>query len=53
MESKKKNGHEEPRGRMGIKMQTYYRMDLRTLGGGKVSWDRESGMDIYTLPDVK
>ena len=31
---KKKNRHEEPRGKMGIKMQTYSRMDLRTRGGG-------------------
>ena len=28
-------------------------MDLRTRGGGRVSWDEESGMDIYTLPNVK
>ena len=35
----KKNGYEEPRGRTGIKMQTYYRMDVRTQGGGRVSWD--------------
>ena len=41
MESKKKkNGHEEPRGKTGIKMQTYWRMDLRTQGGGRVSWDK-------------
>ena len=32
------NGSEEPRGRTGIKTQTY-RMDLRTQGGGRVSWD--------------
>ena len=38
MESKKK-GSEEPRGRTGIKMQTS-RMDLRTWGGGRVSWDK-------------
>ena len=39
MESKKKkNGSEEPTGRTGIKTQTY-RMDLRTRGGGRVSWD--------------
>ena len=38
MESKKKKGSEEPRGRTGIKMQTE-RMDLRTWGGGRVSWD--------------
>ena len=31
-------GSEEPRGRTGIKMQTY-RMDLRTRRGGKVNWD--------------
>ena len=33
MESKKKNGSEEPRGRTGIKMKTQ-RMDLRTRVGG-------------------
>ena len=39
MESKKKKkGSEEPRGRTGIKTQTY-RMDLRTRGRGRVSWD--------------
>ena len=39
MESKKKkNGYEELRVRAGIKMQTL-RMDLRTQGGGRVSWD--------------
>ena len=38
MESKKKNGFEEPRGRAGIKMQMQ-RMDLRIRGGGRVSWD--------------
>ena len=39
MESKGgKNGHEEPRGKMGIKRQTYLRMDLRIWGGG----DRKS-----------
>ena len=41
MESKKKRkkeiGHEEPRARTGIKMQTYKRMDLRTWGGGRIS----------------
>ena len=36
MESKKKKGSEEPRGRTGIKTQTQ-RMDLRTQGGGNVS----------------
>ena len=35
----RKNGSEEPSGRTGIKMQVY-RMDLRTLGGGGVSWDK-------------
>ena len=39
MDSKKKKGH-EPRGRKAIKMQTYQRMDLRTWGQGKVSWDK-------------
>ena len=50
MESKKKRSHEEPRGKMGIKMQTYYRMDLRTRGEGRVSWDkvREWHGHIYT-----
>ena len=41
MESKKKkrkNGSDEPRGRTGIKMQMQ-RMDLRTRGGERVSWD--------------
>ena len=42
--------HEEPRGRTGIKTQTYLRMDLRTRGGGRVSRDkvRESHGHIYT-----
>ena len=43
MESKKtktKKGHEEPRGKMGIKTQTYYRMYLRIWGGGRVSCDK-------------
>ena len=46
---KKKKNHEEPRGKMGIKMQTQ-RMDLRTWGGGRVSWDkvREWHGHIYT-----
>ena len=52
MESKKKrkkNGSEEPRGRTGIKTQTQ-RMDLRTRGGRRVSWDevREWHGHIYT-----
>ena len=34
----KKNGSDDPRDRAGIKMQTYG-MDLRTRGGGSVSWD--------------
>ena len=38
MESKIKKGSEEPRGRTGIKMEME-RMDLRTRGGGRVSWD--------------
>ena len=39
MESKKKKkGYEEPRGRTGIKAQKEI-MDLRTQGGGRVSWD--------------
>ena len=50
MESKKKKkSSDEPRGRTGIKTKTY-RMDLRTLGGGRVSWDkvREWHGLIYT-----
>ena len=48
MESKKK-GSEEPKGRTGIKMQTS-RMDLRSQGGGRVSWEkvREWHGLIYT-----
>ena len=38
MESKKKNGSDEARGRTGIKTQMK-RMDLRTQGGGRVIWD--------------
>ena len=34
----KKNSTHEPSGRAGIKMQTQ-RMDLRTQGWGRVSWD--------------
>ena len=49
MESKKKNGSEEPRDRTGVKRQTW-RMDLRTRGQGRVSWDevREWHGHIYT-----
>ena len=51
MESKKKEkkGSEEPRGRTGIKTQTF-RMDLRTRGGRRVSSDevREWYAHIYT-----
>ena len=49
MESKKKCGSEEPRGRTGIKTQTQ-RMDLRTQGGTRVSWDevRECHGHTYT-----
>ena len=34
----------------GIKMQTYYSMDLRMRGGGRVSWEkvREWHGHIYT-----
>ena len=48
MESKKKSA-EETRGRTGIKTQMH-RMDLRTRGGGRVSWDevREWHGLIYT-----
>ena len=47
---KKKNGHEEPRGKTGIKTQTYWRVALRTQGGGRVSWDevRDWHGHIYT-----
>ena len=39
MESfKKKKGSDEPMGRKGVKTQTES-MDLRTRGGGRVSWD--------------
>ena len=51
MESKNKQtkGSEEPRGRTGIKTQMW-RMDLRTWGGGRVSWDevRERHGHIHT-----
>ena len=53
MESKKKKkkrkGYQEPSGRTEIKAQTQ-RMDLRTWGGGRVSWDkvREWHGLIYT-----
>ena len=45
---KKKKGSEEPRGKTGIKTQME-RLDLRTLGGGMVSWDevREWHGHIY------
>ena len=29
------------------------RTNVWTQGVGRVSWDEESGMDIYTLPNVK
>ena len=52
MESKgkKKKVHEEPSGKMGIKTQTYLRMDLRIWGGGGVRCDRvrECHGHIYT-----
>ena len=38
LKKEKKNGSEEPRGRTGIKTQMW-RMDLRTRGGERVSWD--------------
>ena len=49
MESKKKNGSNEPRDRTGIKTQMW-RMDLRTQGVGRVRWDevREWHGHIYT-----
>ena len=37
MEYKKKSGYEKPRGKTGIKAQMQS-MDLRTWGGGRVSW---------------
>ena len=41
MESKeKKKAIEEPSGKTGIKTQTYWRMDLRIWGGGRVRCDR-------------
>ena len=51
---KKKKGSEEPRGRTGIKTQTE-RMDLRTQGGGRVSWDkvREWHGHIYLFTEEK
>ena len=51
MESKgEKKGHEEPSGKMGIKTQTYQRMDLGIWGGGRVRCDsvREWHGHIYT-----
>ena len=47
---KKKKGHEVPSGKMGIKTQTYQRMDLRIWGGGEVRCDRvrECHGHIYT-----
>ena len=49
MESKKPNGSEEPRDRIGIKTQMW-KMDLKTQGVGRVSWDkvREWHGHIYT-----
>ena len=46
---KNQKGSEEPKGRTGIKTQTQ-RMDMRTQGGGRVSWDevRECHGHIYT-----
>ena len=43
-------GHEEPSGKMGIKTETYLRMDLRIWGGGGVRCDRvrEWHRHIYT-----
>ena len=52
LRGKKKKGHEEPRGgnKVGIKTQTYERMDLRIWGGGGVRCDRvrEWHGHIYT-----
>ena len=50
MESKKKNGHEEPSVKTGIKTQAYYRMGFRIWGGGSVSCEkvREWHGHIYT-----
>ena len=49
LKKKLKIGSEKPRGRTGIKTQTY-RMDLRSQARGKVSWDkvREWHGHIYT-----
>ena len=46
---KKKKGSEEPRERTEIRTQMQ-RMDLRTQGGGRVSWDevKEWHGHIYT-----
>ena len=44
--SRKKNGYEEPKGRTGIKTQMW-RMDSRTQGGGRVSWDE--GREVHGL----
>ena len=46
----KEKCHEEPRGKTGIKTQTYQRMDLRIWGGGRISCDkvREWHGHIYT-----
>ena len=38
MESKKKSGSDEPRGRTGTNSQMW-RVDLGTRGGGRVGWD--------------
>ena len=50
----KKNiyGSDEPGGRTGIKMQMQ-RMDLKTEGGGRVSWDKVRQWHGHTLPNVK
>ena len=54
MESKKKKVSEEPRGRIGIKTQMW-RVDFRIWRGERVGLDgvSESGMDMYTQPNVK
>ena len=54
MESKKrkKNGSEERRGRIGIKTQTENGLEDTGRVKGKLG-QTESGMDIYTLSNVK
>ena len=49
-----KKSHEEPSGKTGIKTTDLLENGLEDMGRGKGKmWQRESGMDIYTLPNVK